>query len=61
MIRKPPASGSPLWWALGIWLFFLVQTLFFVVGESGGIRPAGAGEDAFERARREAERILARY
>ena len=61
MIRKPPAFGSPQWWSLGIWLFFLVQTLFFVVGESGGIRPAGAGEDAFERARREAERILARY
>ena len=61
-LAAAPASGSALSWALGIWLFFLVQTLFFAVGESERARTAGdGGEDRFERARRKAERILARY
>ncbi len=54
------ASGSALSWGLGIWLFFLVQTLFFVVGKPEGARMAADDrEDPFERARRRAERILA--
>jgi hypothetical protein len=50
---------SALSWALAVWLFYLVQTLYFF------ILPAGAGMagraekiDRFEQARREAERML---
>ena len=64
-LAAAPASGSALSWGLGIWLFFLVQTLFFVAGEpgetGGGGGTANGGDDPFERARRRAERILARY
>jgi hypothetical protein len=54
------APNNTLSWALGIWLFFLVQALFFVVFETGGRAPdTRAAEDPFERARRLAEEILA--
>lgn len=36
------APHSTLSWALGIWLFFLIQTLFFVVFETG-MRGSAAG------------------
>jgi hypothetical protein len=55
------APHSTLSWALGIWLFFLIQTLFFVVFETGMRGSAArAAEDPFERSRRLAEEILAR-
>ena len=51
--------GSPVGWALAVWLFTLIQALFFVL--SPGVRSRGAESaeaDAFEAARRAAERIL---
>lgn len=45
--------------ALGLWLFFLVQSLYFIItgiGVSG--RESGPGIDPFERARRQAEKLL---
>ncbi len=54
------APVSALSWALGIWLFFLVQALFFVVFEPDAERTAArVAEDPFERARRRAEELLA--
>lgn len=53
--------ASPLTWALGLWMFFLLQSLYFVLS---GNHPAGdaeerAGpEDPFDQARAQAERIL---
>jgi hypothetical protein len=50
---------SPVAWALGIWMFFLIQSLYFVF--SGGREAASRAVplmDPFEAARRQAERIL---
>ena len=48
--------------ALGIWLFFLVQALFFVRFDTGNVDfAAEAAEDPFERARQRTEDLLARY
>lgn len=54
------APQTQIGWALGIWLFFLVQSLYFVSWEG---RNAIEGEkqkevDPFERASRQVERIL---
>ena len=51
--------GSVFAWALGVWLFFLVQALYFVFfeqTEKSHSEPAAA--DAFERAHRNADKIL---
>ena len=51
--------GSVFAWALGIWMFFLVQSLYFVFlgrTDQGRIEPAEM--EAFEHASRRAERIL---
>lgn len=50
------APRTPLQWALGIWLFFVIQSLYFAGNSGDG--PSDDGPDPFERARREAERIL---
>lgn len=50
--------SAPLSWALGIWLFSLVQALFFVLFESGPRLPAGPPADPFEQARRRIEELL---
>jgi hypothetical protein len=48
-------------WAVGIWLFFLVQALFFVFFEADADRRREKTEiDPFERALRRAEKILER-
>jgi len=49
---------STLTWALGIWMFFLIQSLYFIF--MTGIRPEEkhVKEDAFEKARMRAEGIL---
>ncbi len=51
------APRTPLSWALGVWLFFLVQSLYFV-GQSDGRASRDPGGDPFEAARRRAERLL---
>ena len=52
------APHSTLTWAMGIWLFFLVQSLYFVlVGDATGEEDA-VSMDPFEKARSQAERIL---
>ena len=50
--------STPLSWALGIWLFSLVQALFFVLFEperQSAVRPPA---DPFEQARRRIEELL---
>ncbi|MHC1728397.1 MAG: hypothetical protein AB9866_20740 [Syntrophobacteraceae bacterium] len=46
-------------WALGVWMFFLVQSLYFVLtGNAGDLEEAETVPDPFEKARRQAEEIL---
>ncbi len=46
--------------ALGVWLFFLIQTLYFVLFDYGAEPQHGIEVDAFEQAKMAAEQILAR-
>lgn len=54
------------WWpdsslalSLAIWLFFLVQTLYFyIIPTAAANDPTSVSSDAFEQARREMERLL---
>jgi len=51
--------GSAFAWVLGIWMFFLIQSLYFVIFENRAIIPEDQYEtDPFERASRQAEAIL---
>ena len=51
--------GSVFAWALGVWMFFLVQALYFVFFEPADKQQEESIEiDAFERASGQAERIL---
>jgi len=51
--------GSVLDWALGVWMFFLVQALYFVFFEhTANQQEESIQMDAFERANRQADRIL---
>jgi len=51
--------GSLYAWALCVWMFFLVQALYFVFFEHTDKRQEEAARmDAFERASRQADRIL---
>jgi hypothetical protein len=51
--------GSVITWMLGIWMFFLIQSLYFVIFENRAIVPQDQYEtDPFERASRQAEAIL---
>jgi lysylphosphatidylglycerol synthetase-like protein (DUF2156 family) len=49
------APGTAVQWALAVWLFFVLQSLYFARGETVG---ESEEADPFEKARREAERIL---
>ena len=50
---------STLGWSLGIWLFFLVQAVYFVLNEDAvTAQGVGIDTDPFERASRQAEAIL---
>lgn len=50
---------TQLAWALGIWMFFLVQSLYFVSWEDRkAIEEGEQGIDPFERASRQVEKIL---
>ena len=51
--------GSVFAWALGVWMFFLVQALYFVFFEPTANRKEEPTRvDAFERANKQADRIL---
>ena len=51
--------GSVFAWALGVWMFFLVQALYFVfLGPTDDQQEESIEIDAFERASGQAERIL---
>jgi len=53
------SPGSTVIWAVSIWLFFLVQALyFFIVPANGPSTIDRLVEDPFEQARREAQRVL---
>jgi hypothetical protein len=57
------APVSPLGWALAVWMFFLLQALYFVIIDIQDAEPHDNGEneeDPFERACSQAENILAR-
>ena len=45
-------------WALGVWLFFLIQALYFVIFEYQSDCQAGIEVDPFEEAKMAAEKIL---
>ena len=50
---------STLAWVPGIWMFFLIQALYFVIFESQAATPENRYEtDPFERAAMQAEAIL---
>jgi hypothetical protein len=52
---------SPFSWILATWMFFLIQSLFFVIFENRAIIPQDQSEiDPFERASRAAESVLSR-
>jgi hypothetical protein len=54
------APQSTAVWALGVWMFFLVQSLYFVfTGDVGDAEEIEVALDPFEKARRQAEEILA--
>jgi len=51
--------GSAFAWMLSIWMFFWVQSLYFVIFENRAIGPQDQYEtDPFEKASRQAEAIL---
>jgi len=52
------APHSTLTWAMGIWLFFLVQSLYFVLIGDVGSEEDSVRMDPFEEAKSQAERIL---
>jgi hypothetical protein len=53
-------SAVPLTAALGMWLFFLIQALFYVVVDYQGIRAGSVEVDPFDSAKMAAEQILSR-
>jgi hypothetical protein len=55
------APGALFGWALGVWMFFLLQSLYFVIFENRTIAPETKCRfeiDPFERASRQAEAVL---
>jgi hypothetical protein len=52
------APGVTLVWALGVWLFFLIQALYFIVFEYQSDSQAKIKVDPFEKAKMAAEKIL---
>ena len=50
-------GGTPVW-ALGVWLFFLIQALYFVLFEYQGGPHTKIQVDPFEKAKTAAEKIL---
>ena len=52
------APYSPATWAMGVWMFFLIQSLYFMVVRDVGDETVDVSLDPFEEARRRAEEIL---
>jgi hypothetical protein len=52
------APYSTVTWAMGIWMFFLVQSLYFVLVGDMDDEKEKLALDPFEQARRQAERLL---
>lgn len=52
------APCSPAMWAMGVWMFFLVQSLYFLFVRVVADQPEPASVDPFEDARRRAEEVL---
>jgi hypothetical protein len=52
--------AAPLTGALGIWLFFLIQALYFVIFDYQSIRAGSMETDPFDSAKMAAEQILSR-
>jgi hypothetical protein len=52
------APISPFNWAIAIWMFFLVQALYFVLFEDPRLSEREMQADAFEQARQQAAKIL---
>ncbi len=51
---------TPLSWALGVWMFFLIQSLYFVFFQPAEAPAASEiAADPFDQARAEAEKIIA--
>lgn len=50
-----------LLWALGVWLFFLIQTLYFILFGYGKEGETGVEVDPFEKAKMAAETIISRW
>jgi hypothetical protein len=57
LLASSLAGPSSLSLGIAVWGFFLVQSLFFVIGGIEVWRP-GVTEDAFDKARREATRMM---
>ena len=54
--------GSAFAWMLSIWMFFLIQSLYFVIFENRALGPQDQYEtDPFEKASRQAEDILSDF
>ena len=52
------APGATLIWALGVWLFFLIQALYFVLFEYQNDSQTRIEVDPFDKAKMGAEKIL---
>ena len=50
--------GTIFTWALAVWLFFLIQALYFVIFEMNPIEQENIQLDLFDEARKQAEKIL---
>ena len=53
------APHSMLAWSLGVWMFFLGQSLYFIFVADSAETDNATETDAFEKARHRAEKILA--
>jgi hypothetical protein len=53
------SNDSAASWAIGVWMFFLIQALYFVIVDTSGDTADGSTTvDSFDQARAGAERIL---
>jgi len=58
LLLSGAVPGVTLVWALGVWLFFLIQALYFVLFEYQSDPQTKIEVDPFEKSKRAAEKIL---